>query len=152
MCATNRPHACLRQAEVLHLALLNQVFHRSSYVLNRHVRINAMLIEKVDHVGSEALQRSIGYLLDVFGPAVQAGTFSVFIDFEAKLGRYDDLVAERLESFADKFFIRVGAIDLSRIEECYAAFDGRPDESDSYLLFSGRAKTETQPHASEAKG
>src|SRR5437879_5248240 len=120
MCATNRPHAGLRQAEVLHLALLNQVFHRTSHVLNWHVRIDAMLIEKVDHVGSEALQRSIGYLLDVFGPAVQTGAFSVFIDLEAKFSRNDDLAAERLESFADKFFVRVGAIDLSRIEECYA--------------------------------
>src|SRR6266567_6212359 len=139
MCATNRPHACLRQAEVLHLALLNQVFHSTSHVLNRHVRINAMLIEKVDHVGSEALQRSIGYLLDVFRPAVQAGTPSVLIDFEAKLCSDDDLVAKRLESFADKFFIRVGAIDLGRIEERHTAFNGATNKRDSLLLIGDRA-------------
>ena len=143
MCATNRPYACLRQSEVLHFALLNQFFHRTGHVLNRHTWINAVLIKKVNHIGPEPFQRCIGHLFDVLGPAVQAGTFSVFIDFEAKLCRDDDLVAERLESFADKFFIRVGAIDFSRIEECDTAFDSRPDESDSCLFFSSRAKSKT---------
>jgi len=70
---------------------------------------------------------------------VQAGTFSVFIDFEAKLCSDDHLAAERLESFADKFFIRVGAIDLSRIEECYAAFNGATNERDPILLIGDLA-------------
>ena len=151
MCATNRPHACLRQAKVLYLALLNQVFHRTGHVLNRHTWINAVLIKKVNHIGPEPFQRCIGHLFDVLGPAVQAGTFSVFIDFEAKLCRDDDLVEERLESFADKFFIRVGAVDLSRIEECHAAFDGGANERDPLLLLSCRAVAKAQAHATESQ-
>ncbi len=110
MCTANRSHTCFRESEVLHFVRANQVFHRTRHVLNRHVGINAVLIKEVDHLGSEAFQRGIGHLLDVLGPAVQAGAFSVFIDFEAKLCSDDDLAAERLESLADKFFIRVGAI------------------------------------------
>ena len=152
MCATNRPHACFRQAEVLHLALLDQIFHRTSHVFNRHLRINAVLIEQIDYVGSKALQRSIGHLLDVLRPAVQSRAFSVIIYFEAKLRCDDDLVTKRLESFADKFFICVGAIDGRRIEEGYAAFARCSNERDCLLLFSSRAKTETLAHVPEVKG
>ena len=41
----NRPGRCFRHAEVFHLALLNQLLHRSGYVFDRHLRVDAMLIE-----------------------------------------------------------------------------------------------------------
>ena len=48
--ATDRPHSCFRKAEVLDLALLNQVLHRSRYVFDRHVRVNTVLIEQIDGI------------------------------------------------------------------------------------------------------
>ena len=72
MGATNRFCACLRKSEVLDLALLNQILHRSGDVFNRHVRVDPMLVEQIDHIGLEPLERAFDGFLDVFRPAIQA--------------------------------------------------------------------------------
>src|SRR5271157_813148 len=72
VCATDGLHSCFGKAEVLDLAFLNQVLHRSRYVFDWHVRVNPMLIEQVDDIHPEPLERSLGGLLDVLRPAVQA--------------------------------------------------------------------------------
>ena len=69
--APNRPHAGLRQAEVLDLALLNQVLDRPRDLFDRHVRVDAVLIEQVDGLDPEPLERALGHLPDVLGPAVR---------------------------------------------------------------------------------
>ena len=56
----------------LTLPCLNQVLHRSRHVFDRHVRVDAVLIEQVDGVDLEPLERGLGDLLDVLRPAVQA--------------------------------------------------------------------------------
>ena len=52
--AADRLHARLRQAEVLDLALADQLLHRARDVLDRHVRIDAVLVEEVDRDRSSA--------------------------------------------------------------------------------------------------
>jgi hypothetical protein len=52
------------------LALLNEVPDGACNVLDRYGGIDAVLIEQVDAVGPEALQRSIGDLPDMLRPAV----------------------------------------------------------------------------------
>ena len=64
--------ARLGKAEVLHLAFADQLLDRARDVLDRHVRIDAVLIEQIDDVGLEPLERSLGDLLDVLRPAVKA--------------------------------------------------------------------------------
>ena len=68
MCAPDRFHASFRQAKVLDLAFLNQVLHCSRDVLNRHIRVDAMLIEQVDNINLEALERALGDLPDPLRP------------------------------------------------------------------------------------
>ena len=74
VCATDGLHAGFRESEVLHLALLDQVLHGSGDVFDRHVRIDTVLIEQVDDIGPEALERGLGDFLDVLWTAVQSGT------------------------------------------------------------------------------
>ena len=45
VCAADRLHAGFGQAEVLDLAFLDQVLHRSRHVFDRHVRVDAVLVE-----------------------------------------------------------------------------------------------------------
>ena len=63
--AANRLHARFGKAEVLHFALLDQVLHRTRHVLDGHIRVDAVLIEQIDDVGLQPLERSLGDLLDV---------------------------------------------------------------------------------------
>ena len=63
--------ASLGQAEVPDLALRDQVLHRAGDVLDRHTRIDAMLIEEVDRLDPQSLQRLFGHLPDALGAAVE---------------------------------------------------------------------------------
>ena len=54
MGAADRLCARFREAEVLDLALLNQFLHRARNVFDRHVQVDAMLIEKIDGIDSSA--------------------------------------------------------------------------------------------------
>jgi hypothetical protein len=55
--AADRLHSRFREAEVFDLARLYQFFHRPCNILDRKVRIDPMLIKKVDAVGVQPLQR-----------------------------------------------------------------------------------------------
>ena len=67
----NRLCSSFRKAEVLHLTFPNQVPHRSRHILDRHVRVNTVLIEKIDNVGLESPERGFGDFLDVLRPTIQ---------------------------------------------------------------------------------
>ena len=102
-------------------------------VLSHHVRIDAMLIEKIDHIGFQALQRRFGNLPDVCGLAIQSIHFSFGRNIETELGRDDHLVPKKRERFADQLFVRIGAIHFSGIEECHTLIDGGADERNALL-------------------
>src|SRR5829696_5589789 len=69
MGAPDRLHACFGKAEVLDLAFLDQLLHRAGNVFDRHARIDAVLIEEIDAVGLQALERGLSDLPDVLWPA-----------------------------------------------------------------------------------
>jgi hypothetical protein len=95
MRATDRLHARLGKSEVLDLAFQNQVLHRARHVLDRHARVDAVLVEQIDDVGPEPLERGLGDLLDVLRPAVQAPLLACMrIDVVAELGGDHDLRAD----------------------------------------------------------
>jgi hypothetical protein len=134
VCATDRLHACFRKAEVLNLIFLNQVLHRPRNVFDWHVRVNAVLIEQINGVDLEPLERALGGLLDVLRPAVQArqtlhpAGVELRIEVEPELGGDDHLLAKGGEGFAYELFVRERTLDFGGVEECDAAFDGRPKQ------------------------
>src|ERR1017187_263364 len=155
MCPANGLCPCLGQAEMLYLTLLNQILHRSSHIFDWHLRVNAVLIEQVDRVHSQSLQRALHSLFDVFRPAVQTSWMRIFLGFESEpeFRRDNHLLTKRSERFAHELFIRERSVDLSRIKQCDAALDGSPDDPDH--LFLGpryRAVTGAQPHAAKSDG
>ena len=76
MGAANRLRARLGKAEVLHLALRDQVLDRARDIFDGNVRVDAMLIEQIDGVDLKTLERGLGDLLDVFRPAVERVPFA----------------------------------------------------------------------------
>ena len=149
---TDRLHARLGEAEVLDLAFLNQLLHRPRHVLDGHVRVDAMLIEQVDGLDLEPLERALDDLLDVLRPAVQARLprpLVVSAEVEPELGGDDHLPAEGGEGLAHQLLVRERAVDLGGVEERDAAFDGRPEQR-SHLLSTVRqgARTEALSHVS----
>ena len=69
--AADRLHARLGEAEVPDLARLDQLLHRAGDVLDRDARVDAVLVEQVDRVGPEPLQRRVDAALDRLRAAVE---------------------------------------------------------------------------------
>ena len=68
MGATDRLCAHFGETEVLDVALVNQIFHGPCHVFDRHVGVDTVLIEEVNRLDTEPLERALDHLLDVLGP------------------------------------------------------------------------------------
>ena len=62
MGAADRLRSRFRKAEVLHLAFLDEFLHRSRHIFDRHVGIDAVLIEEIDGIDPEPLERGLSDL------------------------------------------------------------------------------------------
>ena len=135
---------------MLHLALLDQVFDSSRNIFDRNLVIDAVLVEKIDHIGLEALERGLGDFFDVLWPAVQPSLLAV-LDLEAEFCGDLYLMAEWSQRFTDEFFIRVRTINFRCIKERDAALDGSANERNHLLLVFRRPIGPAHAHAAEAK-
>src|ERR1700722_7268401 len=124
---TDRIRASLGQTEVAHFSCLNEGLYRSGNILHGYVRINTVLVEEVDPIGTQALERVVGDLADALRAAVRPlGRNAVP---EAKFRCDDHLVAHRLKRLAHDLFIEAWAIGfvflrrLGREEQALPWFD-----------------------------
>ncbi len=135
---------------MLHLALLDQLFHRPGDLLHGHVGVDAVLVEKVDPVGPQARQRRVRHGPDAFGPTVLAEPGTALL--KAELGGDHHLVADGLQRLADHLLVDERAIGLGGVEEGDAPLEGCADQPDRVLLLLGRPVAEAQAHAAQADG
>src|SRR6185369_7384088 len=114
MRTADRLNARLGKSEVLDLACSNQILYRSRHIFNRHVRVYAMLVEQVDSVDLEALERGLRNDFDMFRVTVQTSTSlrRLRIEVETELGGDHYLAFEGRKCFAHKFLVGEGAVDL----------------------------------------
>jgi hypothetical protein len=118
----------------------DQVPHRSRDLLDGHVRVDTVLVEEVDDVGLQALERGLGDLLDVLGAAVQ--TLLGAVRIEAELGGDHHLIANRSEGFAHQLLVGKRAVDFRGVEEGDTTLHGGSDQRGRLLLVCGRTVTE----------
>jgi len=94
---------------MFHLTLGDESLDCGRHVFDRHIEIDAMLVEQVDDLDAEPLQRRIADLTDVLGPAIHAGVFACLgIDHETELGGDHHLAAHWLQRLADDFLVGEG--------------------------------------------
>jgi hypothetical protein len=139
----------LRQAEVAHLAFLDQLLDRAGHVLDRNVRVDAVLVEQVHVVGTETAERALEGRTDVLRPAVQPALPRCVADREAELGRDHHIVAVRLERLADDLLVVVRAVDLRRVEEGHPVPDRLAQEVDHRVVVGRRAERLADAHAAQ---
>ena len=73
MCTANRLHSCFRESEMPDFAFADQFLHSTGYIFDWHFWINTMLIEQIDVMRLESLERCFGNFLDVLRPASTPG-------------------------------------------------------------------------------
>jgi len=143
--AADRLLSRLGKTEVANLSLAHEVGHRADDCLDRNLGIDAVLVEKIDVIGSQPLQRSFDCPANVL--AIQPYHLPVF-DLPAELRGDDDLVAFSAKRSADQFFIDVRPIHLGRVEEVDPQLQRAIDRGQRFLLVR-RAVRLAHPHASK---
>ena len=143
-------HAGFGQTEVLDLARGDQFFHRAGHVFHRHGGIDPVLVEQVDAIGAQTLQRRIAHGADAFWAAVLA--LAAVTVLEAEFGGDDDLVAHRLQRLAKQVFVSERTIGLGGVKERDALVVGRTDKLDGLLSVGSGAVAVAKAHASKADG
>src|ERR1043166_2547050 len=102
-----------------------------------------MLIEQIDVIGLEPLQRSFNSLANVL--AIESSHLAVF-DLPSELRGDDDLVALPAQRASDQLFVLVRPVNFGRVEEIdpqlQRAIDGR-----QRLLLIRRPIRLAHPHA-----
>jgi hypothetical protein len=87
MGASDRLRPSFGKTKVLYFACLDEFLDGTRDVLDGNIGINAVLVKQIYRVDVQALQRRVGYLLDVLRLAVQAlpsGT-AIGVQIEAEL-------------------------------------------------------------------
>src|SRR5579871_6220610 len=133
------------------LPLSDQVLHGARNILDRDIGIDAVLIEEVNGIYTQTLQRLLGDLPDAFRPAIGRAR-SAGAEVEAKLRGDDDALLHGRERFTDEFLVREGAVDLGGVEERDAALDRGPDQCHHLFPVRSWATMIIQAHATKADG
>ena len=88
----------------------------------------------------------------MLGTAGQPGLLAVVVECEPELGGDHDLVADRLQGFADELFVDEGAVDLGGVEEGDTALDGGAQQGDVGVPIGAGAVALAHAHRAEADG
>jgi hypothetical protein len=140
------------KTEVVDFALLNQLLHRCGHIFYRHIWVNAVLVEQVDHICPQSFERTLGDLFDVRWPTIEADLLTFGTNLETEFGSYHHLAAKRSERFAHEFFIRKRTIHFSGIEESDTQFDGLPEQRDHLILVFRRTVAKAHSHTAQPDG
>src|SRR5690348_3683087 len=123
---------CLGKSQMTYLALCDELGHRAYRVLDRHGRVDAMLVVEVDDLDAEPLQAGFARLSDVLRTAVDA-LARRRLDL-AEFGGEHDPVAPPFERAAQELLVVAPAIHVGGIEEVDAVVDGVLDEGDARIV------------------
>jgi hypothetical protein len=154
--ATNRLLSSLRESEVADLPLTYQVGHGTDDVLDRNARIDAMLVEQIDSIGSQPPKRAFDDVANMPRPAVQPIDGALLIEREAEFRRDHDALARAarlLERPREELLVLEGPVCFGGIEERHTELDGSVNRGDglSLVAFFGGAVGMAHPHESQAE-
>jgi hypothetical protein len=134
--ATDRVGRRLGEAEVRHLAGVDELLHRTDRLLDRRVAVDAVLVIEVDVIDAEPFEARVAGLVHVLGPAVDADPAAVLVPFVAELGGEDDLLAAVGDCATDEALVRERAVHVGGVEEGDAELDRAMDRRDRFALVS----------------
>lgn len=138
-----------RQAEILYFPFADQWLHRTGHLLDRHLGIDAVLIQQIDRLYPQALQRTFHRPANMLRTAVQHLLPRRLRQIETEFGGDDDPIAHRRQRFAQQLLVRERTINLGGIEERHPLVNRGADQFDRLPFVGGRALAKTQPHAAQ---
>src|SRR6266480_4816340 len=138
------------QTEITHLAGANQLRHRAHRFFNRRLRIDPMLVVKIDAINAEPAQTRFARLLYVLWFAVNsAKSRRIRVTQDSKLCRDNNAIALAANSASDQFLIRVRTINVGGIEKSNPKVDCAINGGEGYRIVAVAIKFR-HAHAAES--
>ena len=109
-----------------------------------------MLIEKIDVIGAEPLERRVAHLPYMLRPAV--GPRLAAAGLEAELGRNHNPAALSGDGLANQDLVLEGAVNLRGVEEVHAQLQRAVNSGDGLRLVSTPAIGKAHSHAAKPEG
>ena len=139
---------CLAQSEKPHFALLDEPRHRADRLLDRHCRVDPVLVVEVDDLDPEPLQARLAGPGDIGGAAVDpvgaAGPACL-----TEFGGDHNAITAALQRAAEQLFVLPPAIHVRAVEMVDPEFDRAMDQPHSGRVVAD-AVDARQRHAAEA--
>jgi len=108
--------------------LSDQVPHGPRNILDRDIGVDPVLIEEINGINPQPLQRLLGNPPDAFRPAIGHAR-SAGAEIEAEFSGNDDAFLHGRERLGDKLLVGEGAVELGGVEERDAARDRGADNA-----------------------
>src|SRR5690606_6384760 len=133
--SAKRGGASLREFVVAHLAARDEFRHRAYRLFDRSIRIDSVLIVKVDVVDTETTQAGVASRTDVLRAAADSTFHGIAAAHDAELGRDDRLVSPIAECPPEEFFVGMWAVHVGGIEKIDAEFEGAMNRCNRFTVF-----------------
>ncbi len=140
----------LRKPVAADLSLGDQFGKAADGLLDRRVRVHAVLVVEVDVVRAEALERALDGQAHVLWRAVHSARTVASMQEGAPLRSDDNLIPASGDRLAEQFLVEVRAIDLGGVEEVHSEFERAMDRRDRRRIVLAGSGVEGA-HAHEAE-
>ena len=131
--AADRPRRGLAEPEEPHFALVHEPGHRADGLLDRDLRVHAVLIVEVDGLHAEPAQARVARARHVLGAAVHART-AVGVPHLTELGGEHRLPSPALDRPADEVFVVAPAVQIGGVEEVDAEVERPVNDPDRHRV------------------
>ena len=143
----------LAQADVADLAFADQIRHRAHDVFDRHLRIDPVLIIKIDLLHAQAPQAALDGAPDILGAAADAARRRIRrIAQDAELGGQEHLLPFAFDRFPHQRFVGVRAIHVGGVEQRDAQLQRPVQRDDGFLPIGAGGVEVAHAHASQPQG
>src|SRR5438874_9021388 len=139
---------------MLHLDILNYILYSAGNLLNRNIQIDPVLIEQIDGIDPQSLERSLCDLFDVFWSTIESASLPsiIGVGLPSELRRDYNFPVKRSKRFAYQFFVEERTVYLGGIEERDTSLHGGVQQRNHLLLVFRRPVGPTHSHATESDG
>ena len=134
-----------------YLSLLNQFGACLRHLLDRRIRVAAVLVEHAERLHTEVAERVFAYAADVGGRAVLFGLdLHAVHELVSELRRNEHAVSIAFQCLSSQDFVFVVAVTFGGVEERHAPFYSLMNQPDARLFVGRGAAVVVQSHAAEA--
>jgi hypothetical protein len=133
------------------LALSHELRHHADRLLNGRLRVNAMLVIKIDRFNAEAAQGPFAGLAHILGATVHAKKRAVLAPHIAEFGGEHDAIAAVPDSVPDEFLVPADPIHVGGVEEGDSELNRTMDRRDRLRLIAAAVEFR-HAHAAKPEG